>query len=69
VFETVRAFVLELHPTLIRSRDLDPKDVLSSMEKAGFALHYHSFEQPTYNVDAYHDHHGLFWARRISAER
>jgi FkbM family methyltransferase len=65
-FESVRSFALEFHPFMMRPRDLDPREALRNMEKAGFTLHYHRPEYPRYNVETFNDDHHMFWATRTS---
>jgi FkbM family methyltransferase len=66
MFESVRMFVLEYHPFMIRPRGLDPRDGLRNMESAGFTLHYYIDEYPVYNIEAFNDAHHLFWGKRKS---
>lgn len=64
-FESVKQFVLELHPFFIRPRGIDPKETLRAIQGSGFALHFHSplsypFDVETFNDDLHH----LFWGSK-----
>ena len=63
-FGTVERFVLEFHPGWLQQRGVEPKDVLRNIERAGFTLHYHHPDTPTYAVEHFQENHHLFWAKR-----
>lgn len=69
VFVSVERLVLEFHPYWIRPRGIDPKDVLRSIERAGFGLHHQDCAAPRYAIDGYVDEHQLFWGRRAAPPR
>ena len=67
VFDSVKGFALEYHPSWIRERGLEPKDGLHSIRQAGFSLRYHDPNGTAYPIESYDDRHHLFWAYREAA--
>jgi FkbM family methyltransferase len=64
-FESVKQFVLELHPFFIRPRGIDPKETLKAIQASGFTLHFHSPVNHNFDVETFNDdHHHLFWGSR-----